>query len=94
MKVFVLIASLCCQAGAAEAPSQPVFSFFPRDACWVGVGLLGELSPQKRIPAKLLLKKNLRSFSFRSQLGGGVVVRMGIRWSLWGVPKAYVCGCF
>lgn len=75
VKVSVLSAFLCCQTGVAEAPSQP---FFPRDACWLGMGLLGGPSPQKRICAQLLLKENVGSFPLEASLGDGLQSGSGL----------------
>lgn len=62
-------------------PFPALLFLFPRDARdgrWVGMGVLEALSPQQRILAHLLLKKNVGSFPFRSQPGGRVAIRMGL----------------
>lgn len=87
--VSTLSVSICSQTGVAEAPSQP---FFPRDACWLGMGLLGGLSPQKRIRAQLLLKENVGSFPLEASLGDGLQSGSGLGGVCWVVSEANVHG--
>lgn len=71
MKVFVLLASLCCQAGREEAPSQPFSSFFPQNACWVGWVCWRDWSPKRESLHSFCLRRTGALFPSEASLEEG-----------------------